>query len=183
MATVFFEYGLDTGYGATVTASPSLVGGTSDTAVSQAVTGLLPNTTYHYRVAARNASHITYGADQTFTTLSSVSSANTGAATNVAAHCGRSERVGERRRAGQVVFFEYGLTPRYERVVEAEQSPVTQTADITVSAAISGLIPNTTYYYRVVAQSAQSTLYGTNRSFTTTNLANPPTAVTVVRRP
>ena len=48
--TVTFRYGLTTGYGSTVTADQSPVTGNSDTAVSKAITGLTPNTTYHYRV-------------------------------------------------------------------------------------------------------------------------------------
>ncbi|MEA3349154.1 MAG: choice-of-anchor D domain-containing protein, partial [Chloroflexota bacterium] len=66
--TVTFEYGLDTSYGATVTADQSPVTGMSDTAVSVALSGLTPDTTYHYRVVGQNAVGTTYGTDRTFTT-------------------------------------------------------------------------------------------------------------------
>ncbi|MBL9144408.1 MAG: choice-of-anchor D domain-containing protein [Verrucomicrobiaceae bacterium] len=68
-ATVTFEYGLTTGYGSTVTATPSPVTGSSATSVSAALTGLAPGTTYHYRLTATSAGGTTTGADQTFTTL------------------------------------------------------------------------------------------------------------------
>ena len=66
--TVTFEYGPTPAYGTTVTADQSPVTGSTNTAVTAAVTNLSVNTTYHYRVAAQNASGTAYGADITFTT-------------------------------------------------------------------------------------------------------------------
>ena len=66
--TVTFEYGLDTNYGTTVTADQSPVSGIFDTAVSNAISGLTSNTTYHYRVYATNAGGTAYGIDISFTT-------------------------------------------------------------------------------------------------------------------
>jgi hypothetical protein len=66
--TVTFEYGSTTSYGTSVTADQSPVTGSSATAVSYALSGLTPNTTYHYRVVGVNGGGTTYGADQTFTT-------------------------------------------------------------------------------------------------------------------
>ena len=66
--TVTFEYGLTTAYGTTVTAAQSPVTGLSDTAVSFALTGLLPNTTYHCRVVGENSAGTSNGEDMTFKT-------------------------------------------------------------------------------------------------------------------
>ena len=66
--TVTFEYGLTAAYGTTVTADQSPVTGGSNTAVSVVLSGLSPNTTYHYRVVGQNSEGITNGADMTFTT-------------------------------------------------------------------------------------------------------------------
>ena len=65
--TYQFQFGTSTSYGGT-TAVTSAGSGTSATAVSAALTGLKPNTTYHYRVVATNASGTTNGADATFKT-------------------------------------------------------------------------------------------------------------------
>ncbi len=67
--TVTFEYGLTTGYGTTVTAGQSPVTGSVNTNVSKAITGLSPNTTYHYRVIGQNSEGTTNGLDASFTTL------------------------------------------------------------------------------------------------------------------
>ena len=46
--------------------SASTGNGTSAAATSAAISGLTPNTTYHYRAVAQNTRGTTYGADQTF---------------------------------------------------------------------------------------------------------------------
>ena len=62
-----FEYGLTTAYGSSVPASPASAGsGTSDALVSQGLTGLKSETTYHYRLVASNSSGTTDGEDRTF---------------------------------------------------------------------------------------------------------------------
>ena len=71
-ATVTFEYGLTTSYGAEITAAQSPVTGTGSTSVSAAIAGLNAASTYHYRVKAVSAGGTTYGSDLTFTTLGTV---------------------------------------------------------------------------------------------------------------
>jgi len=66
--TVTFEYGLTTAYGTTVTADQSPVSGTSNTAVSKGITGLIAGMEYHYRVVGQNGVGTANGADMTFTT-------------------------------------------------------------------------------------------------------------------
>ena len=53
--TVTFEYGTTTSYGSTVTASQSPVTGNTITNVSADISGLTPDTTYHFRVKAENS--------------------------------------------------------------------------------------------------------------------------------
>jgi hypothetical protein len=65
--SVSFEYGTTTSYGGT-TALQSIGAGSSAVAVSQAVSGLICNTTYHFRVVATTSFATTRGLDQTFTT-------------------------------------------------------------------------------------------------------------------
>jgi phosphodiesterase/alkaline phosphatase D-like protein len=70
--TVQFDYGTTTSYGNTATASQSPVTGSSAVSVSANITGLTPNTLYHFRVKATSGGVTIYGADSTFTTLPNV---------------------------------------------------------------------------------------------------------------
>ncbi len=62
-----FQYGTTRGYGAQ-TPLVSVGAGTKTVKVSQAIGGLAPNTTYHYRILASSAGGATPGADHAFTT-------------------------------------------------------------------------------------------------------------------
>ena len=67
---VTFEYGTTTAYGTVVTATPSSVAANVTlTSVLANISGLTPNTTYHYRVKGTNSTGTANGADRTFTTL------------------------------------------------------------------------------------------------------------------
>lgn len=61
----FFEWGTTESYGNT-TANQDLGSGTSDADFSQAITGLSPNTLYHFRACASNEVGTSYGPDQSF---------------------------------------------------------------------------------------------------------------------
>jgi sugar lactone lactonase YvrE len=64
----WFEYGPTTAYGTKVPVSPKEVGsGTSDIALSQAVSGLTSGTTYHYRIVAMSEAGTARGTDMTVT--------------------------------------------------------------------------------------------------------------------
>jgi hypothetical protein len=65
--SVSFEYGTTTSYGGT-TAPQSIGAGSSGVAVSQAVSGLICGTPYHFRAVATTAFGTTRGLDQAFTT-------------------------------------------------------------------------------------------------------------------
>jgi len=65
--TYYFQWGPTTSYGNT-TPTQSAGSGTSDVAVSANLTGLTPNTTYHYRLVAVNSAGTTNGSDMTFKT-------------------------------------------------------------------------------------------------------------------
>jgi hypothetical protein len=73
--TYHFEYGTTTAYGSRAPVPDADAGsGIAPQAVSAAISGLTPGTTYHFRLVARNASgtttstDLTVGSDQTFTT-------------------------------------------------------------------------------------------------------------------
>ena len=70
--TVSFEYGTTTSYGNSIAAQNPVTGNTISN-ISVAVTGLISNTLYHFRIKAENQLGITYGNDMTFTTFGTIS--------------------------------------------------------------------------------------------------------------
>lgn len=63
-----FEYGRTTAYGSS-TPPATLIVGDSPVSVPGSVSGLMPNTLYHFRLVATNNAGTSRGADATFTTL------------------------------------------------------------------------------------------------------------------
>ncbi len=78
-------------------------------------------------------------------------------------------------------FFEYGLDPKYTGggpVDYANSTPVQSVGSDftshTLSASVSGLVPNALYHVRVVATNSQGTAYGQDVTFTTPKSPPPP---------
>lgn len=67
-AAVSFEYGTTVAYGSNLPATPASVTGAANTTVTANAIGLLPNTTYHYRVKATVGTNNYYSVDSTFKT-------------------------------------------------------------------------------------------------------------------
>lgn len=172
---VTFEYGLTTAYGTTVAGVPSPVTGSTVTPVSAAITGLSPNTLYHFRVKGTNTNGSSNGADLTFTTGAAPPTVVTTAATAVIATTATVNGTVNANSSSTTVTFQYGLTTAYGSTVTATPSPVTGTTVTSVSAALTGLTPNTLYHFRVVGTSAAGTSNGADLTFTT---IPPPTVVT-----
>ncbi|QQS07092.1 MAG: hypothetical protein IPK50_09395 [Fibrobacterota bacterium] len=170
------QYGTTTAYGSAVMASPGMTAGSSPTSISAALMGLLPNTTYHYRVKAKNASGPYYGADSTFTTLAIPPSATTNAATDVGSAEVVLNGLVNANGASTVATFEYGATTSYGSTVAAAQSPVTGHSASAVSIELNGLTPLTTYHYRLKAVNVAGESIGSDQTFTTSAIA--PTVTT-----
>jgi phosphodiesterase/alkaline phosphatase D-like protein len=165
--TVSFEYGLDTSYGSTVSATPSPVSGTTDTPVSANLTDLTPHTLYHYRIKATNSAGTTYGNDETFTTDISpvVKACDTTNITGAGATLNCTINPSDNNVA---VTFQYGTTTSYGKSAAGVPSSINGSADVLVSADISGLAQGITYHWRVVlTYGSGGTAYGTDQSFIT----------------
>jgi hypothetical protein len=171
--TVIFEYGLTTGYGSTVTAVQSPVSGGTATAVNAAITGLTPNTLYHFRAVGTNSGGTTNGNDMTFTTSAAPPTVTTNAATGVFANTATLNGTVNANNAATTVSFEYGLTTSYGSSIAATPSSVSGTTATAVLANLTGLIMNTTYHFRCVGVNAGGTVYGGDMTFLTCPTVGP----------
>jgi phosphodiesterase/alkaline phosphatase D-like protein len=162
----YFEYGTSTAYGAK-TASTDAGSGVANVSVSAAISGLSPNTTYHYQLVATNTLGITAaGGDKTFTTGAATPIVTPGGATSVATTS--ATLTGSVNPQGQstTYHFEYGTTTAYgSRTPDA--SAGSGTAAVNASASVAGLSPSTTYHYRLDATNAVGPKVGADRTFTT----------------
>ncbi|MEW6142748.1 MAG: Ig-like domain-containing protein [Chloroflexota bacterium] len=168
---VNFEYGTTTSYGTQTTAEAKTATGT----FSANVTGLTPNTLYHYR--ARGVGQATgTGADATFTTQAATPpSVTTGTATNVASTTatlgGNLTSLGTATTVN--VSFNYGTTTGYG----TSTTPQAMTATGAYTANITGLTGATLYHFQAAANGGlHGNATGADATFTTT--AQPPTVTT-----
>lgn len=184
-ATVTFQWGLTSAYGNTVSATPGTVPGNTDTAVSTIISGLTPNTLYHFRCVAVNSTGTGYGWDTTFTTTPVVTppTINTTTPDQIVANYARLNGNGNSNGSSTTVTFEYGTSPGYGNVVSAIPPTITGTSIVNVSSYIYGLTAHTIYHYRCVGVNAGGTTYGADITFITGDTVpdvttNPATFVT-----
>jgi streptogramin lyase len=188
-ASYHFEYGTSKAYGSQLPIPDrSLASETGKQEAEQEITGLLPATTYHYRLVAVNSSGASYGEEKTFKTPSAkapiistepVSAVGISHATlngtvnpNGAKTTYRFEYID----AAHWAINRFGsatLVPVPDKEIASGSSPVA------VSQEVSSLQPHTTYHARVRATNTEGTnegtTYGENRVFTTPGAFNPPT--------
>jgi hypothetical protein len=161
-----FEYGTSTAYGVS-TAPGALPAGFEDVPVSAEVGGLLPRTTYHFRVVASNSAGTFLGPDETFRTLPPVlidSESVSQVTSDSAVLAAQIDPLGVDTR----YRLEYGSTNAYGTSVPAPDGDAgSGKIDYAVSAPIGGLSAGAVYHYRVVAHNALGTVEGPDRVFTT----------------
>jgi hypothetical protein len=172
------EYGTTIPYTSSVPCTPAPGAGTANVVVSGAISGLQENTTYHFRVIAKNAGGTAEGLDAEFKTTSSSPvkpTVKTEPASSVAANSATLNGVVNPN--GFEVSeckLEYGTTTIYTASAPCTPAPGEGTGNVAVSGAISGLQENTTYHFRVIAKNAGGTAEGLDAEFTTASAsANP----------
>jgi hypothetical protein len=92
--------------------------------------------------------------------------ASTGLATSVASNSATLNGSVNPQGQSTEYFFEYGTSTNYGSNTERMDSG-SGMSNVSVSAQLTGLIPNTTYYFRIVAQNSAGTSYGEKKNFKT----------------
>jgi hypothetical protein len=170
-ATVYFEYGTSTAYGAK-TPVASAGSGTATKNMSAAVSGLTGGATYHFRVVATNATGTTAGTDLTFATAGKPvprTGTPSGVTETSATLTGTVDPDGHTTSW----YFEYGTSTRYGTKTASHDAGSSIGAK-SVTIPINGLTPGTAYHVRIVATSSAGTVYGADVAFST---AGPPVTI------
>jgi len=148
-----FQYGLSTSYGSEAPCEPEALGsGSAGERTSANLTGLTPNTTYHFRVLAENASGLSEGPDQTFLTLPNPPEAITGEPSSISPNSATVSGSVNPESSDTTYFFQYGPTTSYGAQAPLAPGDAGQgTSAVIVMANLTGLEPGTGYHYRIVA--------------------------------
>ena len=169
-----FEYGTTTSYGASAPCEPAPGSGSSPVAVSATITNVTPDTTYHVRIVASNAAGTSFGPDISFATSLAPPVVTTGSASAITTDSARlNATVNPSGADVSDCHFEYGTTTGYGASAPCTPAPGAGTNPVAVSAAITGLSPETTYHVRVAATNVLGTSDGEDETFST--LPNAPT--------
>ncbi len=168
----------------TATNGTNLGNGTVGVADSRNITGLSPNTKYYYCAIASNPSSEEMGAIISFTTLPLPPIVTTRVANNITATAARLRGTANPNGATATGWFRYRTTPAgtcADTNSFGTRVPATGGTNLGVGTVgkdyvrdISGLAPNTTYYYCAIANNAGGNGMGSIDSFTTSSNPSPP---------
>ncbi len=163
--TYQFEYGTTTAYGKVVPATAKAIGeGKTEVAVAEPVSGLTPNTPYHFRISASNANGKSLGEDKVFTTLK-LPIATTQEATEIKDTEGTLRAAVNPNGSAATYQFQYGLTTSYGMTSPAAAVPIgSGTSPLNVSNPVTGLVKGSTYHFRVVVTSEGGVAYGADKT-------------------
>jgi phosphodiesterase/alkaline phosphatase D-like protein len=164
--TYRFEYGETTAYGISIPIPDQDIGaGSVDVPVDIGLSGLHAGTTYHYRVVATSSQGVTHGFDKSLTTVPSAQIADVSAGGISSTGATLSATI-DPLENDTSYRFEYGTSIAYGASVPV--APVDIGAGdsaVAVTQTISGLQPNTTYHFRVVASNTVGTTTSPDHTF------------------
>lgn len=158
-----FEYGR----GSYSSSTAELEAGTSTSPVAEnaSVTGLVPASSYQFRIRATNALGTSYGNEGTFTTPAAPPEVATGGATGIDSTNATLSGTVNPENSETSYWFEYGPTTSYGSKTTEENMSGAVSKE--VSRSLAALEFGKTYHYRLVAKNVAGTTYGSDRAFTT----------------
>jgi hypothetical protein len=176
-----FAYGLTSAYGSNLPEPNALGSAGGEQPVTQVVTGLRPDTTYHYALVGTNfGGGVSVGPDETFTTRPLVPPAvSTGGAQEVVGTSAALTGALDPEGLPTAYRFEYGTSTAYgSSWPDIQAFAGSGSTSEVVAVTVPNLQPGVTYHYRLVASNEDGTSYGVDETF-----ATPGYPVSVVQEP
>jgi NHL repeat len=180
-ARAYFVYGLSTSYGFASPLPPGVEVGSGGTechppggagcipvTTTRTLTGLEPNSVYHYRLEGVNENGTIQGQDQTFATPAVRPAASVRPALFVGPHEAVLVGAVNPENSDSRYRFVFGTSTAYGGSVTGGEGDVgSNFAEDPVTSSVVGLQPGTTYHYAVVASNGQGSTQSVDMSFTT----------------
>ena len=162
--SVWYEYGLSQTSLDTRTNEKTINNSTDFVPFSADISGLQTGKTYYFRAAGRNTANTSYGNTLSFNTFGTnvsgkLPTVTTKAPTFISQNSGLiNSLVNPNGVDDTTAWFEYGTTAALGNRTSSQRVGSGKN-DAQISSALTGLIPNTTYFYRAVAQNKYGTVY------------------------
>jgi NHL repeat len=170
-ASYYFQYGETWALGLS---TPVQSAGTGLQSVSVRAEGLLAGHSYYYRIVGENEDGANYGVIRGLEARPAVDALETGPVTNLEPEGVTVTGSLKRESLETSYYFQYGASSAYGKQAPEPAGEVPAALEEkeekqlkTVQAQLAGLVPNTTYHYRVVAKNVYGSTYGEDRVFTT----------------
>ena len=157
-------------YGQSAAGTPSPVSGASPADVTADLSGLEPNTTYHCRLTATNSEGTGEGEDATFTTQPTLPMVKEQSARTVGPGVALIYATINPENSGNTTYqVVYGTTETYGSSVPLDGGVELGSfdSDHRITQTVSGLRPDTTYHYAVVATNPQGSTASSDAIFKT----------------
>jgi len=169
------EFQLNGFTNATSSSCPELHDDYTIAAISQAVSGLAPGTTYHLRAAATTHAGSQISSPDTFETLPPVAPTVVTQTPEDIGGANATLRGSVDPRGGGVsdCHFDFGTSESYGTSVPCAALPGPVVGDVAVGASVSGLPHDTVHHYRLVVTSNAGTGSGDDVAFSTLGLPPP----------
>jgi alpha-tubulin suppressor-like RCC1 family protein len=158
----YFRWGTTTDYG-NVTPVTDDGSGSAPLNFNTLITGLAPDTVYHFQVVASNLVGMVFGADSSFRTAGAPY-ANTIPANGISTNGAMLNGMVSPNQFATVAWFEWGTDTNYGNVVGLASAPA-GSGVVYLKSAITGLSPDDIYHYRLVASNVLGQVYGADQQF------------------
>jgi phosphodiesterase/alkaline phosphatase D-like protein len=148
--TYYFQWGLTTAYGVNSVAH-SVGRRAGSVSVTTTARGLIPGTTYHYRLVATNGAGTSVGADRTFSTTGNPPpGVSTGPAAQVGKNSATLTALISPNKQATTYYFQYGTSTAYQSQTTPSTIPASTSA-VPVFQTVQGLEARTIFHFRIVA--------------------------------
>lgn len=173
--TTWFEYGTTNSFGHTTS---QMNQGTGADSFSKYISGLQSDTTYYFRAVGYNSYGTDYGTTLTFTTSGNVPppSSNTTALTSLATGVSQANAtlnglISNNSNSSVTAWFEYGTSASLGHTTPSQS--LGSGSSMSYLQSVSGLVPNTMYYFRAVAETSAGISTGEIFIFKTLPVSSP----------